>query len=383
MKKFYPIMTALTASLLFVGCINDELEDGDPTPIRFTTRVGDIKSSDLSTNTRSIYDESTFTKFNVTAFDNVKAYFENLEANFQDDNSWKTTVDYYWPQYSLNFYGYAPASLKNNVNITADVHEIKDYTVKTNVKEQDDVITSYNNASSGTENGKVPLFFRHAMVQVELLAKNGSPIDPTNTDPTKTQYQIEVLGAKLCQIPSTATLTFQNHPDSLPKWSTPTGLADYMVKSENGPLLLKDSLESIMFGTPGFLMIPQQLTAWTGDANNNNGAYIAVLCRIKDKDGNKIYPKSSDDYAFIAMPIKPKWIPGKKHTFTLMFFTNGGGAGIVPPDLYNPDDHDDPDVDVNPGIDTGNRVIPDASMAMVVSEKISAWEQGETTTVIF
>ena len=376
MKKFYPIMTALTASLLFVGCINDELEDGDPTPIRFTTRVGDIKSSDLSTNTRSIYDESTFTKFNVTAFDNVKAYFENLEANFQDDNSWKTTVDYYWPQYSLNFYGYAPASLKNNVNITADVHEIKDYTVKSNVKEQDDVITSFNFASSGTEDGKVPLYFRHAMIQVEVLAKNGSPIDADNTDPEKSQYKIEVLGVKLCRVPSTATLTFQTHPDSLPKWSEPTGSADYMVKSENGPIELGKELQSLMFGTPGFLMIPQQLKPWSGNETDNEGAYVSVLCRISDKDGNKIYPKGSDKFAFVAIPIKPKWEIGKKHTFTLMFFTNGGGAGLVPPDLYNPEDHNDPDVDVNPGIEVGKRVIPEASSIMTIDERIQPWEDG-------
>lgn len=381
MKKFYPIMTTLTASLLFVGCINDDLEDGDPQMIRFTTKVAGIQSATLGgANTRTIYDDGTFKHFTVTAFDKdkSKAYFENLEANYQADNSWKTTVDYYWPQYSLNFYGYAPASLKNNVNITAEVHEIKDYTVKSKVKEQDDVITSYNNANSGTEKGTVPLYFQHAMHQVEIYAKNGSPIDPNSTDDAK-QYQIEVLGVKICQVPSTATLTFQNHPDSLPKWSEPTGLTDYMIKSDTGAVVLGNELTKLNFGTDGFLMMPQQLKAWSGSKENNEGAYVSVLCRIKDKDGHKIYPKNSDEFAFVAIPVSDKWEVGKKHYINLMFFTNGGGAGIVPPDMHNPDDPDDPDVDTNPGMEEGDRVIPEASTPMVVSEKIAPWEQGKNT----
>lgn len=382
MKKFYPIMTALTASLLFVGCINDELEGDAPKPIRFTTRVDKIVLSDMGAVTRAIYNEASFKKFNVSAFDNVKPYFENLEANFQDDHSWKTTADYYWPQYSLNFYGYAPASLKSNVNITADVHQIKDYTVKSNVKEQEDVITSFNYASSGTEDGKVPLYFRHAMIQIEILAKNGSPIDTTKGDDSK-QYQLEVLGVKLCRVPSTATLTFQTNPDSFPTWSTPTGETDYMIKSENGPIVLKDSLESIMFGTPGFLMIPQNLTPWSGNETDNGGAYVAVLCRIKDKEGHSIYPKNSDKFAFIALPIKPKLVMGNKLSFTLMFFTNGGGAGLVPPDLTNPALADDPDVDINPGIKVGNRVIPEASSVMTIDERIQPWEDGGSYVLYF
>lgn len=376
-------MTAIATTMLFTGCINDDLEEGDPQQIRFSTRVAGIVSTDIGGDgTRAVYNEDTFSQFKVTAFDNSKPYFENVEATYQDDNTWKTNVGYYWPQYSLNFYGYAPLSLQDKVYITADVHQIKDYTVKTKVAEQDDVLSSFNNANSGTENGVVPLYFQHAMHQIEIKAKNGSPIDPENTDPDKAQYKVEVLGVKLCQVPSTATLTFQTTPDGVPTWSEPTGLADYMIKGTE-PIVLTDKLTSLNFGTDGFLMMPQQLTAWSGSETNNDGAYVAVLCRITDKDGNKIYPKNSDNYAFVAMPIKENWEVNKRHSVTLMFFTNGGGAGIVPPDLTNPELADDPNVDTNPGMNEGDRVIPEASTAMVVSEKISNWEQAADTEIYF
>lgn len=115
------------------------------------------------------------------------------------------------------------------------------------------------------------------------------------------------------------------------------------------------------------MLIPQQLTAWNKNHNdegteieNNNGAYILLLCRIelehegeahegatdlddvKVKDGkhyHQQFPVNSEnkyndaEYGFVCVPVATTFEMGKKYLFTLDICGAVSGAGNYPPDL--------------------------------------------------
>ena len=353
------LLTALATSLL-MGCSSDENTEAASNVIRFDTSVGGI-------NTRSTITSETFNAFNVTALGNAAAYFQDLGVNKQSDGSWQTASTKYWPSYPLSFYGYAPASLQTKASITSSSQKITGFSPAAKPADQIDVITAYALANQNSADGAVVLDFKHALSQIEVLAKNGSP----------DKYTVTVLGVKIGQIPSTADLIFQTANDGYPTWSTATGNASYIIKGTSA-LTLDGTTRSIMFGSDNFLMIPQTLTAWSGTAANNGGAYLSVLCRITDELGNLIFPSDASKYGFAALPVSQTWNPGHKVTYTISFFTNGGGAGLIDPDPTNPDDPSDPDVDPNPGggKGPGDLVTPDSEVPISVSVSITDWLSG-------
>ncbi|MBQ6201556.1 MAG: fimbrillin family protein [Prevotella sp.] len=363
MNKTIRILLALLPVTFLAGCSDDEEKvDGDV--IYFDTSIGGVNTQ----NTRAAITTDNFKKFNVTALGDASPYFQDLEVVKQADGAWETATPKYWPSYPLNFYGYAPQSLKDRVSITTTEQKITGFTPASTVKNQEDVITAYVLANRNSASGTAVLDFKHALSQIEVLAKNGSP----------SQYTIEVLGVKLGQIPSTAELTFQTVNDGYPTWSKAAGNGDYILKGSSS-LTLDHQARSIMFGTNTFLMIPQELTPWSANSSNNGGAYISVLCRIKDQLGNLLYPSVATKYGFAALPIKQTWTTGHKYTYTISFFTNGGGAGLIDPNPLNPEDPNDPDVDPNPGgpgKGPGDQVVPDSELPITVTVNITDWLSG-------
>ncbi|MBR1389256.1 MAG: fimbrillin family protein [Prevotella sp.] len=366
MNKSTPklLLTALTALLLSACSSDDKTEAVSDNVIRFDTSVGGINTR----YTRATITSETFNAFNVTALGSSAAYFQDLGVTKQTDGSWQTASTKYWPSYPLSFYAYAPASLQAQTSITTSAQKITGFKPATKPKDQLDVITAYVLANQNSNGGTAVLDFKHALSQIEVLAKNGAP----------DKYTVTVLGIKIAQIPSTADLIFQTANDAYPTWSTATGNESYIIKGTTA-LTLDGTARSIMFGTDNFLMIPQTLTAWSGTATNNGGAYLSVLCRITDELGNLIYPSDPTKYGFAALPVTQTWNAGHKVTYTISFFTNGGGAGLIDPVPTNPEDPNDPDVDPNPGgggKGPGDLVTPDSETPISVSVNITDWLSG-------
>ena len=361
-KETLLILLTLLATTL-VGCCSDDDQDSQDNVIRFDTSVGGVNTR----YTRGLTTTENFAAFNVTALGSSAAYFQDLGVTKQADGSWQTASTKYWPSYPLNFYAYAPASLQTKTSISTTSQKITGFTPVAKPAEQLDVLTAYLLANQNSNNGVAALDFKHALSQIEILAKNGSP----------DKYKVEVLGVKISQIPSTADLTFQTVKDGYPTWSTATGSAEYILKGTTS-LTLDNEARSIMFGANNFLMIPQTLTPWSASATNNGGAYLAVLCRIKDQLDNLVYPSVATKFGFAALPISQAWSTGHKVTYTVAFFTNGGGAGVIPPNPLNPEDPTDPDVDPNPGggKGPGDLVVPDSEVPISVSVNITDWLSG-------
>ena len=359
------LLTALMTSVFTSCSSSDDKVESNDNVIRFDTSVGGVNTR----YTRGTITTETFNAFNVTALGNAAAYFQDLGVNKQSDGSWQTASTKYWPSYPLSFYAYAPTSLLAKASINNTAQKIEGFTPAAKPSEQVDVITAYVQANQNSNSGVAVLDFKHALSQIEVQAKNGSP----------DKYTVEVIGVKISQIPSTADLIFQAANDAYPSWSTATGSAEYIVKGTTS-LTLDQETRSIMFGTDNFLMIPQTLTPWSATATNNGGAYLSVLCRIKDQLGNLIYPSDATKFGFAALPISQTWTEGHKVVYTVSFFTNGGGAGVIPPGTLNPDDPDDPDVDPNPGDGSGkgpgDLVVPDSEIPITVSVSITDWLSG-------
>lgn len=360
MNKTKTLLAVLTAWML-VSCSSDSEREDLINVIRFDTSVGGV-------NTRMSISSETFNSFNVTAIGDASAYFQDLGVTRQSGGAWQTASTKYWPSYPLKFYGYAPTSLQDKVSITTESQTISSFSPVSKVDQQVDILTAYVLANQNSASGAAVLDFKHALTQIEILAKNGLP----------DKYTVEVLGVKICRIPSTASLTFQQAADEYPSWSVVTGDADYILKSSSGPLTLDQEARSIMFGPDNFLMIPQTLTPWSAGATAD-GAYLSVLCRIKDQLGNLIYPSNASKFGFAALPVAQTWNEGHKCTYTVAFFTNGGGAGLIDPDPTNPEDPNDSDVDTTPGggdKGPGDLVVPDSEIPISVTVNVTDWLSG-------
>ena len=346
-------ITLLALPLLLAACSSDSTEvavSDTGSAIRF--------HSSLQGMTRSTYktDLSNLVSFKVAAVSDVAApsvYFSPMEVTHEADGSWKNTITYYWPPQALKFYGFAPIDLP--VNITGQLQQLSDYTIASKPADQKDIITALGQGVRATPpatNGPVSLNFHHALAQIEVRASN-----PSDT-------RVDVLGVKLCRIPSTGTMNMQQAADAFPTWTLANGSErDYVIKGDKNAaasdpralVRMENSTEvhNIMFGQEGWLMIPQTLSPWT-NGPTANGAYISVLCQIRDGSGRLLFPDEEGKYGFTSVAIGTTWEPGHRYIYTLNFFADGGSAGLIDPNPTSPDDPngEDEDIDVTPG---GNR----------------------------
>lgn len=373
-------LTLLTLPLLLTACSGDSSTGGtepvpSPTPtgstdnvIRFSTSIQGM------TRTEFRSDLSNLTGFMCAAMTNVSSpemYFDAEEVSMKADGTWNTGVTHYWPEQSLQFFAFAPYTLP--VSITPSAQRLSGFQVAAKPALMTDIITAWGQGSkpaANAVNAPVSLSFHHALSRIEVQVSN-----PSDT-------KVKVLGVKICRIPSIGTMTMQKTASGFPTWSLTAGSAkDYIIKGSadatdaTGVVTIQNSTSprNVMFGQGGWLMIPQQLTPWSG-GNSNDGAYIAVLCQVLSGSGQQLFPDEAGKYGFTAVPIDTKWEPGHNYVYTLNFFQNTGTAGLVDPDPTSPDGPDS-DIDTTPG---GNRGGGDAVVNKPISftVNITDWVSG-------
>lgn len=366
----------LALPLLLAACSHSTVmgeQDGSQSPILFHTSVQGM--------TRAAYktDLSNLTSFKVGALTNEttpEVYFEPMEVTHETDGSWKNSITYYWPEKALKFYAFAPVDLSATVSATAQV--LNGYTVASAAADQKDVITAWGQGVRATPpaiNGPVALNFHHALAQIEIRASN-----PSDT-------RVDVLGVKICRIPSTGNMTMPQSAEASPAWTVTAGSEkDFMIKGDKNAtagtpraiVTMTNSTEvhSLMFGEDGWLLLPQTLTPWSAGATAD-GAYLAVLCTIHDGSGRLLFPDEEGLYGFTAVPIDTAWEPGHRYIYTLNFFANGGSAGVLAPQPLNPADPADPDVDPNPsGSQGGGGIVVNSPITFTVD--ITDWVNSGT-----
>ena len=347
MKKNFILSMAIAYTML-AACSNDEIVDVNTGgTISFRTLI------DIATRTNQETTASLST-FKVTAIKDAGTEFATTVT--KSGSEWNTAETYYWPNYALKFYAYAngPAAGKGRVSITKDAKTITDFTPAGNVTEHKDLLVAYNTGTKDNYNSSpVPLTFKHALSQIEVKAKNEKA----------SSVKVEIIGVKLVNMATKATLTFpestlDNTKLPINNWSNQTDLnipsKAYYSNGTKAVVLNSTEFQSVMFGENNFMVIPQQITAWNAVKNdpdaeiNKQGAYLAVLCRISnlsEAGETLIYPAPTADdpktgkYAYSAVAINTKtikqWEPGKKYVYNLTFCSDGGGAGKVDPNPEN------------------------------------------------
>lgn len=356
-KLFFAAMAATALA----SCTNDDLvEVNQGEGIAFRASLDKALTRGTTTNLQNL------NAFKVTAFgqDETNNYFTNMSVTSTDQGAnWKTGSTYYWPGFELKFFAYAPQDL-TGVSVDKNGQKVADFSPVQAVKDQTDLVVSYNTGNKADNEDKgVALNFKHALSQIEVLAKCSNE-----------KIKIEVLGVKMVNAAAKANFAFPNvETDAQYKleqnlWSDWKEKDDhskaYMIKGEkNSPVTLTATPESLMFDEGSMMLIPQKLDKWDG-TESTQGAYLSVLCRIYSLDnGNEtlLYPRPTKDdsktgkYAFSAVAIDTNWEPGKKYIYTLNFCGENGGAGEIDPNPTNPVDPTDPDVEEKPG--TGGEVI--------------------------
>lgn len=270
---------------------------------------------------------------------NFTDVFKNTNAGNGD---WNSDNKHYWPgdDAEMEFFAYAPSATVAD----ADGKNISNYTISaTSAKDQTDLVVGYNKGKkSVNEQNGLEMNFRHALSQVVIQAKNSNA----------TNMKVEVIGVKVGYVNSKGTLAMPtaattNNAALLPlaSWSAQADELNYTAGSADrttavgGTVVeLDGTVKDLQFNEKGFMLLPQTQTKWTS-VPNADGAYLAVLCRISQNDGNGnfnlLYPKPADvaageNYGYSAVPVDVTWEPGKKYTYTLDFFGNGGGGQVDP-----------------------------------------------------
>ena len=376
---------AALAAAAMTACSTDEVVDVNKgNAISFRTSV------DKATRTTVYSSSSLMDKFKVTAIGNSATYFDGLEVTKGEDNAWTPTSTYYWPNYSLSFYAYAPTDLSTSsatVSIANGAQKITGFKPTSKVAKQQDLVVALAKDQSSSASA-VALNFKHALSQVDVKAQC-----------TRADVQVKVLGVKLVNVKNSGTFTFpdattSNDATISSQWTADESTGSYMSGVSAAVTLTKGesttTATSIMPTDEHFLMVPQALTAGSVSGSTITGAYISVLCQISVKQGGSdsytsFFPSSTDNskYAFAAVPLSGTWEAGKKYTYTLSFGGSDGtgGCGYVDPTQEIPTGSDystpsDSSLDSGASSNAGNKILGNAISFSVTVEN---WTDGTVT----
>lgn len=191
-----------------------------------------------------------------------------------------------------------------------DIRDQKDFLWSLAVRlEQDEIKGLFNYPNSGVE-------FIHALSGIEIKAKGNS------------EYQYSVKGIKIANVTGTGDLAFL-------EWIPSSEKKSYVCSYENNPIEFygSDNAVNLMPSDKDLaFLIPQKITPWNPEDEDDKGAYISVLLKVTGSDG-VVYPSSenyngtiSDDgYAWTAIPINSEeWEIGARYTYILDFTTGYG-----------------------------------------------------------
>ncbi len=377
---------AALAAAAMTACSTDEVVDVNRgNAISFRTSV------DKATRTTVYSASSLMDNFKVTAIGNSATYFSDLVVTKGENNAWTTASTYYWPNYDLSFYAYAPTDLTNSgsatVNIANGAQTISNFKPTSKVANQQDLVVALAKDQSSSTSA-VALNFKHALSQVDVKAQC-----------TRADVQVKVLGVKLVNVKNSGTFTFpaattSNDATISNQWTAGESTGSYMSGVSSAVTLTKGesttTATSIMATDDHFLMVPQTLTAGSVSGSSITGAYISVLCQISVKQGESdsytsFFPSSTDasKYAFAAVPLSGTWEAGKKYTYTLSFGGSDGtgGCGYVDPTQSIPDGSDystpsDSSLDSGASSNAGNKILGNAISFSVIVEN---WTDGTVT----
>lgn len=363
MKKTNLLVLSAAAALFATSCSKDQVSEANQgNAIRLKSFTG---AATKATETTA----ADMTDFKVHAFTGTNPSFTAFFTDTYVNNGGGTSFSpeggtHYWPADGTQncvFMGYSPADLGNAIFDETDgapVATVTDPTSSTiaglkqvqHADGQVDLLVFRNHGTGNNNASGVNLYMQHAMSQIVVQAANYNP----NITVKVKAVKIFVKGKGTLTLPTSSIMEL-NSPIPRSSWTVDNTYHSFVAGGKGGDTPTQEVTVSttttaptnLMFSEGGFMLIPQQLEAWTS-SNAADGAYIAVLCNIT-QGTTQLHPSTTPGgYGYAAVPINTAWDPGKKYTYTLQFFKDNGGGGVTPP--IDPTDPVDPTPDPgNPG----------------------------------
>ena len=351
--------------LTLAACSKDEVVQQNPNDaISFdvVTNKAVSRAADGYCNNKKPDDFDVWAKVGTTN------YFGKTNYEFDDvSNSWKiNTLDgsvRYWPAGGVDFF-----AAKNYTGAAADAAVVWDatqtkplvinnYQVEAAPGDQKDFIYAVNmGATKATPTA--PLNFRHALSQIEFMAKNEN----------KNIY-VTVQGVKVVNVNDKGNFEFPilstddkvgvdqpggSYTDDFTgknqgKWDNLSGTATYVIKTKNATdgadadvkllgnaakasSLTVSDVSPKEYNSQTLYVMPQAVDCWDGKGVPSK-AHLVLNCKIwnvaagdgtEDTSGVVLWDGTQD--IAVALPAGTKWEQGKRYVYTFRFTTDGNGG---------------------------------------------------------
>lgn len=346
MKNQIILMAA--AALAFASCSKDEMTEVNPgNAISFQSAV--TRSSDITTSgLQDIYVTALHTTTSgANALTAGTPYFHKVLYHKQEQENaspaWLSTPQYYWPSSGyLTFVAWAPEAVNSQIPEYTPGSALPatfTFTPEANVANQVDFIGAISSALSAPSTAAVPLTFHHELANIIINAKN-----------TNAAYVYTVTGVRIGHVYDRGVFSLAKATTTGAWTYDGAAYTNYTIEYDQ-PVSLGATAQSIMDGQgqstyKSAKLIPASYSAWTPASNSTNtgdsaGSYISVKVKITTADGAKVFPKNSDEYGWVSVPVAFRWSKSSQYTYVLDF---SSGAGYV-----DPETDPDPDTGINPG----------------------------------
>lgn len=354
---------AAFSGILFTSCSNemDQMveQQKEQNAIGFSTYSMMSKGAPIINNGAFAQNGSSF---EVVAFlnDKTNPYLKAQIIHKEGGWNYANPLDKaYWPngkEDKLNFFAVAPysdfsaaeggKSAKGTVTYANSNMEIT-YTVPTETNKQQDLMyaTTAPMGKNETQNGNVPLNFKHALNQIHFKGKTDSK-----------NLKVIIRGIQLFNVYGSAAGTVAQGDQSVIDWDYTGKTADQiftnMTPAEDIAInTTSESGESVSLTNPSdvLMLLPQpiDLPVWKPtpttppkEAVAKTGSYLKISCKLiaLGKDGLEVYLHGSEGvngFADMYVPFNcsAMAVSGKKITYTLIFgggYDDNGNAILTP-----------------------------------------------------
>lgn len=292
MKKKGLFFVALAALTMATSCSHDEQQSvNNGRAISFNAALDVTRAND--------FDTDNLDAFWATAIGNSGTYF--AEKFTKQGSSWESARKYFWPDYELKFYAYAPEAKSNGFTV-ANNTTIKDFTVKDKATNQVDLIVGYASGDKTTyPDGGVPLTLTHALSKVKLQVKG-----------TNTGYKCVIKNVFFGNLQNSGAFDIAKK-----EWSNQTGKASYKQTLANTITVDGTQNTKVLTVDGSFKLLPQSLVEWDRNSEEiakTTSPYIGMLVKITTVAGASVHDGP------IYVPVKAKtWEPNTEYTYTIDF----------------------------------------------------------------
>lgn len=321
---------------------------------RSNLQEGDNPTSGTWKLDRNVYWPSSLEKVLFFAYTTLKYNPTDTSTDVLGTNTDNTKP-------SFGFEGDNPY-IKPYKPLKADLATTGDDGIWADGKGQKDLLVAFTQQTRSSNPTNVDITFEHALTQVSITAKQK---DKTNDD----HRIVKIKGAWIVNATEggnlTTTYAQSDKEASISKTWTTEGSKTAYGAFYTDIITLDNKNDKDLLREHSLMLVPEDLTAWESSTNDDNGAYILLLCRVElmhngtshtgsdigdiaiegTNHYHQLFPVNEEEYdgaeyGFVCVPLTSDWNTngiGKHYTYNLDICGNKTGAGKYPPTMTEDD----------------------------------------------